>query len=94
MNIFQWFGFNFGLVTMLGALVFPALYLVSYGFIRFDAWRLGKDIPRHKILINVFLALVMGFVLGWIAQHLFDKISTCLQLVDNLGSCIRLLPKF
>ncbi len=62
--MFQWFGFNFGLVTMLGALVFPALYLVSYGFIRFDAWRLGKDIPRHKILINVFWLL--SWVLFWV----------------------------
>ncbi len=92
--MFQWFGFNFGLVTMLGAVLLPALYLVNYGFIRFDAWRLGKDIPQHKVLVNVFLTLVVGFVLGGIAQHLFDKVSTCLQLVDNLGSCIRLLPQF
>ncbi|MCU6243894.1 hypothetical protein [Enterobacter asburiae] len=92
--MYQWFGFDFGLVTMLCAIILPALYLVSYGFSRFDAWRLGKEVPRHKVLINVFLALVIGFVFGGVAQHLYDKISTCLQLVDNLGSCIRLLPTF
>ncbi|PWI81103.1 hypothetical protein DEO48_05415 [Enterobacter sp. CGMCC 5087] len=92
--MFKWLGFDIGMVTILFTAGFPILYLVGYYSAVFHAWRLGKDIHRHKVWVNVIMALVIGFSLGGIAQHLFDKVGTCLQLVDNLGRCILLLPEF
>lgn len=92
--MFKGFGFDICMVTMLFVVSFPILYLVGYYSSAFHSWRFGKDIPRHKVWVNIIMALVIGFALGGLAQHLFDKISTCLQLVENLGSCILQLSEF
>ncbi|WP_447887251.1 hypothetical protein [Serratia fonticola] len=58
------FGFSFGLVMLVFVVFFPTAYLVGYGATSFDAWRLGKEIPKHKIKVNVILGIILGIVLG------------------------------
>lgn len=57
------FGFSFGLVMLAFIVFFPVIYLVGYGASSFDAWRLGKEIPRHKIMVNILLGIVLGIIL-------------------------------
>lgn len=54
------FGFNTGLVMLGVMVVFPVIYLLSYGQNSFNKWRLGESMPQHKI--NIILALVIGFI--------------------------------
>lgn len=58
------FGFTFGLVMMMFVVFFPVAYLVSYAATSFDAWRPGKEIPKHKIKVNIILSVIIGIVFG------------------------------
>ncbi len=82
------FGFSFGLVMLMFVVFFPVAYLVSYAATSFDAWRLGKEIPKHKIKINIILSVIIGIVFGGIFQYFWDELSMCMQAGNDIGKCI------
>lgn len=84
-------GFSFGWVMLAVVVFMPVGYLIMYGLTRFDAWRFGKKIPQHKVLVNVLLCLIFAFVSGGILQHFWNEIDGCMQEGSTLGSCIFLL---
>lgn len=87
------FGFSFGLVMLGFVVLFPVIYLVGYGAGSFDKWRLGEEVPRHKIKVNIILSIVLGIILGGIVQHLWDNIDSCMQSGNNFGQCFLMLSK-
>lgn len=54
----------------------------------FDAWRLGHERPRHKVIVNVILAMVLGFGLGGMAQYQWDKLGPLFCLGGSIMACI------
>lgn len=86
-------GFSFGLIMLGLVVLFPVAYLVSYGASSFDKWRLGEEVPRHKIKVNIIISIVLGIIFGGIVQHLWDNIDNCMQVGNNFGECILMLNK-
>lgn len=82
------FGFSFGLIMLMFVVFFPVAYLVSYAATSFDVWRLGKEIPKHKIKVNIILSVIVGCALGGVAQYFWDEISMCMQAGNAMGKCI------
>lgn len=86
-------GFSVGLIMLGLVIFFPVIYLVSYGASRFDAWRLGKEIPRHKVSVNILIGVLMGVIFGGMAQHVWDNLNSCMQLGHSFGNCMLMLNK-
>ena len=86
-------GFSFGWVMLALVVFLPAIYLIGYGLSRFDAWRLGKNIPQHKVLVNVLLCLIFALIGGGVLQYMWDTIHSCMQNGNTLGSCFFKLNK-
>lgn len=82
------FGFHFGLIMEGLIVIFPTLYLMNYGAICFDAWRFGRDRPRHKVIVNIILALVLGFALGGLVQYQWDYFAPCFSSGGNIVTCL------
>lgn len=87
------FGFSVGLIMFGFVAFFPVIYLVGYGMNYFDAWRLGKEKPKHKIKVNILLGIILGIILGGIAQHIWDNLDSCMRLGYPFGKCFLMLNK-
>lgn len=81
-------GFSFGLLMASLVILSPLLYLLNYAAMKFNAWRLGKEPPGHKIAVNVLLIMAVMFVLGGIAQYQWDRKGYCFNQGNQLISCI------
>ncbi|WP_218067223.1 hypothetical protein [Escherichia coli] len=78
------FWFNTGLVMLGIMVVFPVIYLLSYGLNSFKKWRLGESMPQYKIKINIILALVIGFILGGVGQYFGEVVCRPADLKESV----------
>lgn len=85
------FGFSFGLVMLMFVVFFPVAYLVSYAATSFDAWRLGNEIPKHKIKVNIILSVIIGIVFGGVFQYISHNESSRRRVCERRSSFLILM---
>jgi len=69
--------FSFGLLTVAGAVLVPALWLIFYGFRRFGAFIDRKQTPSDRVPWYLAISLVFGVVAGSLLQPGWDRVSSC-----------------
>lgn len=87
------FSFGVGLLSFVGLVFFPVIYLVARVVRGFGAWMEREAGPKDRVVPKVLISAVLGFVIGCFAQPKWDQISECHDYTGNWGRCIVPVPR-
>ena len=69
--------FAFGMLSAIGAIAFPALYVATRFLRGFGAWVQRSEAPRERFMVMVVITAVFGFFAGSLAQSLWNQAQIC-----------------
>ncbi|MBC3906236.1 hypothetical protein [Undibacterium umbellatum] len=79
--------FSFGLYSLAGTVLFPALYVAFRSFKYVGAVIEREELPKDMVLPKVILWAVFGLALGSFAQPQVNKIAECGKNGLNVLDC-------
>lgn len=82
------FDFSVGLVALVLAIVFPALYWVGFQIKRVGAWSMREEGPKDRVGFFLIVLAILGFVIGCFAQPQWDKVMACKASGEPMGTCL------
>jgi ABC-type polysaccharide/polyol phosphate export permease len=81
------FAFGVGWLSFAGALLFVALYLFFHVLRKTGAWLQRDDQPKERVGAYIVIWFVFGFIVGSMAQPIFDRASLCKQIGKPVFQC-------
>lgn len=78
----------FGVLSIIGAVGFVALYCLSYGGRRLMAWARRTPPPAERVGVFAVLALVVGFGLGSLVQARWNDLQPCYDTGSSIATCL------
>lgn len=81
-------GFSVGIVSIVLAAVFPAIYFLGFQLRRLGAWSKREESPKDRVGFFLLVAAIFGFAVGSFAQPLWDKGAECKATGQPLATCV------
>ena len=85
--------FSIGVASFIGAVGVPLVYLFFWQLRHFGAWTKRVQRPKKHVGVLIVIFVVLGFVVGSMAQPMVDISASCRQKGKPLVSCV-LLEQF
>jgi hypothetical protein len=82
--------FSIGVASFLGAVGVPLVYFFLRQLRHFGAWTSRAQRPKERVGVPIVLFVVLGFVVGSMAQQMVDIGASCHQRGKPLVSCVLL----
>ena len=81
----------FGVASLIGAILFPIVYLIFWLFRHAQAWATRTQRPKEHIGGFMVVFVVIGLLAGSFAQPLVDTGVSCIHRGKPLVPCVLLL---
>lgn len=79
--------FAIGICSVVGALLFPVIYLLRRFFIGAGNYLERREKQKDRVGAYIVIFAILGFFLGSLAQPHWDKILICKQATGLWLSC-------
>lgn len=80
--------FSIGIASFVFAVIFPVLYLTKFQLRRLSAWSKRANGPEDRVGFFILLAIIFGFIIGSLAQPLWDKAAECKEINQPVLPCV------
>jgi hypothetical protein len=78
--------FSFGVVSVIGAIVLPSIYIFCRLCRHGDAWLHRRQQPQERVIAMIVLTAIFGFIGGSGVQPWVDKFTLCRQ--QGYDACV------
>ncbi|CAF4678466.1 hypothetical protein AI2831V1_1276, partial [Escherichia coli] len=82
------FSFGIGILSLIGIIAFPILYILGRIVRAGGAWLEREEGPKDRVLPKIIIFALIGFFLGCLAQPVWDSISVCRDYGNPIGKCL------
>lgn len=80
--------FIIGTLSFAFSAVFVALYLIRYQILRISSWAKRTEGPKDRVGFFILLTGVFGFVVGSLAQPLWNQAQVCKSQAKPVIACV------
>lgn len=85
--------FSVGLMSFAGAILLPVIYIIGRQIRRFTAWVERGNSPKERVGAMIVIFTIVGFVIGSLAQPLWDKSKACQAEGQPVMTCVFFPPR-